>query len=293
MASPPRLLFLWAFLRKAKPETEPSSVDIVVSASPLCYSCSLGMKSYYSFGFLSLSVFKTAALPSSSFASAKLSPASASHQRSSLSEIMVVAGFCLSYGLAERFMNEKESVREKIINDEKNNKRESYHCSFLCLSQRPPSPPLRASQSAKPSLVRSQWWRSQFMWRVFFTSAIVAVVVPTAMGWCNSQWQLLVLLEVFLEPYSISLHVILPIGAEITYTRKETGSKLLKCSPCPEADLNFPIEYPRPPGMYGNYVNVCLGKCFLDELPRVCLHFLIFSCSAAAAAFATYRNHAH
>ncbi|KAG5539940.1 hypothetical protein RHGRI_020237 [Rhododendron griersonianum] len=98
-------------------------------------------------------------------------------------------------------------------------------------------------------------WRSQFMWRVFFTSAIVAVVVPTAMVWCNSQWQLLVLLEVFLEPYSISLHVILPIGAEITYTRKETGSKLLKCSPCPEADLNFPIEYPRHLGMYGNYVN--------------------------------------
>ncbi|KAG5560231.1 hypothetical protein RHGRI_003501 [Rhododendron griersonianum] len=54
-------------------------------------------------------------------------------------------------------------------------------------------------------------WRSQFMWRVFFTSAIVAVVVPTAMGWCNSQWQLLVLLEVFLvcgsslEPHSYSM----------------------------------------------------------------------------------------
>ncbi|KAG5560086.1 hypothetical protein RHGRI_003396 [Rhododendron griersonianum] len=97
VASPPRLLFLWAFLRKAKPETEPSSVDIVVSASPLCYSCSLGMKSYYSSGFLSLSVFKTSALPSSSFAPAKLSPASASHQRSSLSEIMVVAGKFFSW----------------------------------------------------------------------------------------------------------------------------------------------------------------------------------------------------
>lgn len=29
-------------------------------------------------------------------------------------------------------------------------------------------------------------WRSQLMWRVFFTSAIVAVVVRTAMGWCKS-----------------------------------------------------------------------------------------------------------
>lgn len=29
-------------------------------------------------------------------------------------------------------------------------------------------------------------WRSQLMWRVFFTSAVVAVVVRTAMGWCKS-----------------------------------------------------------------------------------------------------------
>lgn len=29
-------------------------------------------------------------------------------------------------------------------------------------------------------------WRSQLMWRVFFTSAIVAVVVRTAMNWCKS-----------------------------------------------------------------------------------------------------------
>ena len=31
---------------------------------------------------------------------------------------------------------------------------------------------------------------------------------------------------------------------------------LRKCSPCPEAELNSGIECPRPPGMYGNYVNV-------------------------------------
>lgn len=32
----------------------------------------------------------------------------------------------------------------------------------------------------------TSWWRSQLMWRVFFTSAVVAVVVRTAMGWCGS-----------------------------------------------------------------------------------------------------------
>ncbi|RAL54358.1 hypothetical protein DM860_001486 [Cuscuta australis] len=32
----------------------------------------------------------------------------------------------------------------------------------------------------------TSWWRSQLMWRVFFTSAVVAVVVRSAMGWCRS-----------------------------------------------------------------------------------------------------------
>nr|GMD60193.1 chloride channel protein CLC-D [Ipomoea batatas] len=32
----------------------------------------------------------------------------------------------------------------------------------------------------------TSWWRSQLLWRVFFTSAIVAVVVRSAMGWCKS-----------------------------------------------------------------------------------------------------------
>ncbi|XP_024363094.1 chloride channel protein CLC-d isoform X2 [Physcomitrium patens] len=31
----------------------------------------------------------------------------------------------------------------------------------------------------------TSWWRSQLLWRVFFTSAVVAVVVRTAMGWCK------------------------------------------------------------------------------------------------------------
>lgn len=30
-------------------------------------------------------------------------------------------------------------------------------------------------------------WRSQLMWRVFFTSAVVAVVVRTAMSWCKDE----------------------------------------------------------------------------------------------------------
>lgn len=29
-------------------------------------------------------------------------------------------------------------------------------------------------------------WRSHLMWRVFFTSAVVAVVVRSAMNWCKS-----------------------------------------------------------------------------------------------------------
>ncbi|XP_042483810.1 chloride channel protein CLC-d-like isoform X2 [Macadamia integrifolia] len=32
----------------------------------------------------------------------------------------------------------------------------------------------------------TSWWRSQLMWRVFFTSAVVAVVIRTAMTWCGS-----------------------------------------------------------------------------------------------------------
>ncbi|KAG5565240.1 hypothetical protein RHGRI_001214 [Rhododendron griersonianum] len=229
------------------------------------------------------------------------------------------------------------------------------------------------------SYVCTFWWRSQLMWRVFFTSAIVAVVVPTAMGRCKSgkcghfgsggfiiwdisgfeselyfcllqlqcivwfglapamtgvsctgfgffrfglgffglsnlfvflvgrrithsrsysQWQLL---EVFLMVERHMNNLYPPAGAlfnqltrYITYWRRNylhkkgnrfnvcveyigTGTcivaydcpvnamividffspcRLLKCSPCPEADPNFPIEYPQPPEMYGNYVNV-------------------------------------
>ncbi|KAL2474056.1 Chloride channel protein [Forsythia ovata] len=32
----------------------------------------------------------------------------------------------------------------------------------------------------------TSWWMSQLMWRIFLTSAIVAVVARTSMGWCKS-----------------------------------------------------------------------------------------------------------
>ncbi|TVU45539.1 hypothetical protein EJB05_05028, partial [Eragrostis curvula] len=78
----------------------------------------------------------------------------------------------------------------------------------------------------------TSWWRSHLMWRVFFTSAVVAVVVRSAMNWCNSgkcghfgaggfiiwdisgkitltrkcfRWRLSVLLVDFLEHYLIKL----------------------------------------------------------------------------------------
>ncbi|KAI9128617.1 hypothetical protein K1719_000100 [Acacia pycnantha] len=52
-----------------------------------------------------------------------------------------------------------------------------------------------------------------------------------------------------LEPCLTNLLAILLLGAEIICTKK--GSVSRKCSPCPESDP----DCPRPPGMYGNYVN--------------------------------------
>eukprot|EP00257_Ricinus_communis_P025333 XP_025012747.1 chloride channel protein CLC-d isoform X4 [Ricinus communis] len=192
----------------------------------------------------------------------------------------------------------------------------------------------------------TSWWRSQLMWRVFFTSAIVAVVVRTAMGWCKSGncghfgsggfviWDISELRTRLLS-LSLSLSLSLPslpcrklftgflnpifyyffldsgqedysfaellpmavigvigglLGAlfnqltlYITQWRRnylhKKGNRvkiieaclisvitsaisfglplLRKCSPCPEKDAD--IECPRPPGMYGNYVNFYCG----------------------------------
>ncbi|KAH7858125.1 hypothetical protein Vadar_020268 [Vaccinium darrowii] len=155
----------------------------------------------------------------------------------------------------------------------------------------------------------TSWWRSQLMWRVFFTSAIVAVVVRTAMGWCKSGkcghfgsggfiiWDISGGQEDYSFEELLPMAVIGVIGGllgalfnqltrYITSWRRnylhKKGNRVKiievclisvitsvisfglplfrKCSPCPEADPNFPIECPRPPGMYGNYVNFFCGK---------------------------------
>lgn len=143
------------------------------------------------------------------------------------------------------------------------------------------------------------------MWRVFFTSAVVAVVVRTAMGWCKSGkcghfgsggfiiWDTSDGQEDYSFGELLPMAVIGVIGGllgalfnqltlHITYWRRnylhKNGNRvkiieaclisvitsaisfglplLRKCNPCPESDP----ECPRPPGMYGNYVNFYCGK---------------------------------
>ncbi|KAF9673919.1 hypothetical protein SADUNF_Sadunf10G0073900 [Salix dunnii] len=155
----------------------------------------------------------------------------------------------------------------------------------------------------------TSWWRSQLMWRVFFTSAIVAVVVRTAMGWCKSGkcghfgsggfiiWDTSDGQEDYSFEELLPMAVIGVIGGllgalfnqltlHITYWRRnylhKKGNRvkiieaclisvmtsaisfglplLRKCNPCPESDSDSGIECPRPPGMYGNYVNFYCGK---------------------------------
>ncbi|KAA8548621.1 hypothetical protein F0562_000305 [Nyssa sinensis] len=155
----------------------------------------------------------------------------------------------------------------------------------------------------------TSWWRSQLMWRVFFTSAIVAVVVRTAMGWCKSGkcghfgsggfiiWDISGAQEDYSFEELLPMAIIGVIGGllgalfnqltlYITHWRRnylhKRGNRvkiieaclvslitsvisfglplLRKCSPCPESELNSGIECPRPPGMYGNYVNFYCGK---------------------------------
>ncbi|KAG8373056.1 hypothetical protein BUALT_Bualt12G0131100 [Buddleja alternifolia] len=155
----------------------------------------------------------------------------------------------------------------------------------------------------------TSWWRSQLMWRVFFTSAIVAVVVRTAMGWCKSGkcghfgsggfiiWDISGGQEDYSFQELLPMAVIGVIGGllgalfnqltrYITLWRRnylhKRGNRVKvievcivsiitsvisfglplfkKCTPCPEADANSGIECPRPPGMYGNYVNFYCGS---------------------------------
>ncbi|KAI3985944.1 hypothetical protein MKX01_039026 [Papaver californicum] len=155
----------------------------------------------------------------------------------------------------------------------------------------------------------TSWWRSQLMWRVFFTSAIVAVVVRTAMGWCKSGkcghfgsggfiiWDISGGQDDYSFEELLPMAIIGVIGGllgalfnqltlYISYWRRtylhKKGSRvkiieaclislitsvisfglplLRECSPCPEAEANSDIECPRPPGMYGNYVNFFCSK---------------------------------
>ncbi|CAA7017213.1 unnamed protein product [Microthlaspi erraticum] len=151
----------------------------------------------------------------------------------------------------------------------------------------------------------TSWWRSQLMWRVFFTSAIVAVVVRTAMGWCKSGicghfggggfiiWDVSDGQDDYYFKELLPMAVIGVIGGllgalfnqltfYLTSWRRNSLHKkgnrvkiyeaciiscltsaisfglplLRKCSPCPASvPESGGIECPRPPGMYGNYVN--------------------------------------
>ncbi|XP_060959512.1 chloride channel protein CLC-d isoform X4 [Cannabis sativa] len=155
----------------------------------------------------------------------------------------------------------------------------------------------------------TSWWRSPLMWRVFFTSAIVAVVVRTAMGWCKSGkcghfgsggfiiWDTSDGQDDYYIRELLPMAVIGVIGGLLgalfnqltfyiagwrrNYLHKKGnrvkiyeaclvsvitslisfGLPLLrKCSACPESDSDNGIECPRPPGMYGNYVNFYCSK---------------------------------
>ncbi|KAG6726724.1 hypothetical protein I3842_02G094500 [Carya illinoinensis] len=155
----------------------------------------------------------------------------------------------------------------------------------------------------------TSWWRSQLMWRVFFTSAIVAVVVRTAMGWCKNGncghfgsggfiiWDISGGQEDYSFEELLPMAIIGVIGGllgalfnqltlYISYWRRNHLHKkgnqvkiieaclvslitsiisfglplLRKCSPCPDSDPDSSLECPRPPGMYGNYVNFYCSK---------------------------------
>ncbi|KAM7279097.1 hypothetical protein ACFE04_006231 [Oxalis oulophora] len=155
----------------------------------------------------------------------------------------------------------------------------------------------------------TSWWRSQLMWRVFFTSAVVAVVVRTAMGWCKNEncghfgsggfiiWDVSGGQEDYSFVELLPMAVIGVIGGLLgalfnqltlylsfwrrNYLHKKGkrvqiieaclisiltsvisfGLPLLRtCSPCPASSPDSGIECPRPPGMYGNYVNFYCSK---------------------------------
>ncbi|XVE66017.1 hypothetical protein DITRI_Ditri08aG0047800 [Diplodiscus trichospermus] len=103
----------------------------------------------------------------------------------------------------------------------------------------------------------TSWWRSQLMWRVFFTSAIVAIVVRAAMGWCKSGncghfgsgdfiiWDTSDGQEEYSFEELLPMTVIGVIGGLLVHA---------------PAQILTEIECPRAPGMYENYVNFYCSK---------------------------------
>nr|GMD66106.1 chloride channel protein CLC-D [Ipomoea batatas] len=123
----------------------------------------------------------------------------------------------------------------------------------------------------------TSWWRSQLLWRVFFTSAIVAVVVRSAMGWCKSGkcghfgsggfiiWDISGGQDDYSVQELLPMAIIGVVGGLLVIS---FGLPLFRrCTPCPDFDANSGIECPRAPGMYGNYVNFyCKNKKEYNDL---------------------------
>ncbi|KAK4388562.1 Chloride channel protein CLC-d [Sesamum angolense] len=136
----------------------------------------------------------------------------------------------------------------------------------------------------------TSWWRSQLMWRVFFTSAIVAVVwsrrllisgvVANGSYWCYrgllgalfnqltyyiAYWRRNYLHKRGNRVKVVEVCIVSVITSIISF-----GLPLFKkCTPCPDTDANSGIECPRRPGMYGNYVNFYCGEKEYNDLATI------------------------
>lgn len=83
---------------------------------------------------------------------------------------------------------------------------------------------------------------------------VIDIVVYSA---CGTFSPLTCLLTFFAFHTSFELQIVEACIVSLLTSVISFGLPLLrKCSPCPESDPSSGIECPRPPGMYGNYVNV-------------------------------------
>ncbi|RWW82583.1 hypothetical protein BHE74_00008948, partial [Ensete ventricosum] len=153
----------------------------------------------------------------------------------------------------------------------------------------------------------TSWWRSQLMWRVFFTSAVVAVVVRSAMNWCKSGkcghfgsggfiiWDISGLAFYLFE--LLPMAIIGVIGAHVCELDVKILCSLLqilevciislvtsvisfglpllrRCSACPDSEMSPGIECPRPPGTDGNFVNYFfLSVVSINFIPLLNMQF--------------------